>query len=201
MNPLPNTNRTTNLKQKELKDETDKRQKEFFKFMNNNSDSTKLASNFGFHENSMKVMQIADTMSHLRSLMAFSIVNNISSPLKSMELFMTLCNNQRSANNNGSNNSNNLPSNGPNSNGNLNSAGSGTSGPNGLTGNGANNTIVSTPSILMANGTTSSPSPHTLTNPDDSKTSAAKKRKMSNSNSLLGLDNNNGSKLQRRKQG
>ncbi|ODV66127.1 hypothetical protein HYPBUDRAFT_90045, partial [Hyphopichia burtonii NRRL Y-1933] len=59
------------------------------------SDSIKNQVNSGLNENSMKVMQIGDTMSHLRSLMAFTMVNNINSPLKAMDLFMTLCNNQR----------------------------------------------------------------------------------------------------------
>lgn len=152
------------------KDDENKRQQEFFLYLYENSESVKYSQNSGISEQAMRVMQVGDTMSHLRSLMAFSVVNNIGSPLKAMELFMARSNNQRASISNGA------PRVGPN----------GMIPTNQSTGNGT------------INGSTSSPSPHTLTNPNDPKATVGKKRKMSSS-SLLGMENKQLGKLQRKK--
>lgn len=60
-------------------------------------ESSRLRANAGLHDSAMRSIQVGDAMLHLRSLMAFLVVNNISSPMKAMELFMTLCNNQRNS--------------------------------------------------------------------------------------------------------
>lgn len=51
--------------------------------------SYKSSSTSGIDSGSMRIMQVADVMSSLKSLMGFTFVNNVNSPLKSLELFMT----------------------------------------------------------------------------------------------------------------
>lgn len=109
---------------------------EFFHQLYAQSEAVKTTASSGIHDSAMRVMQIGDIMPHLRSLMGFSLVNNVSSPIKALELFMTLNNNQYLQR--------------------LNQAGPG-----------------SAPA-----GSKTSPSPHTLVNPDDPKMSI-KKRKLS----------------------
>lgn len=109
---------------------------EFFHQLYAQSEAVKTTASSGIHDSAMRVMQIGDIMPHLRSLMGFSLVNNVSSPIKALELFMSVNSNQYLQR--------------------LNQAGPGTA----------------------PAGSKSSPSPHTLVNPDDPKMSI-KKRKLS----------------------
>lgn len=53
------------------------------------SEALRNASSLGMCENAMRLLKVSDVMSHLRQLMGFSMVNNIGSPTRAIELFMS----------------------------------------------------------------------------------------------------------------
>lgn len=57
--------------------------------------SFKYKSTLGLDHDSMRILQVSDIMTNLKSLMRFSMINNLNSPLKSLELFMTANNNHQ----------------------------------------------------------------------------------------------------------
>ena len=64
-------------------------QREFFKHIYDNSLAFSNGFNSGLDETSMRVLNVGDVMTHLKSLMIFSISNNLNSPVKAMEHYMT----------------------------------------------------------------------------------------------------------------
>ncbi|KSA01206.1 uncharacterized protein AC631_03025 [Debaryomyces fabryi] len=80
------------------KEEDDQSQQEFPKYLRQSSTAIASSDTCGLHEDAFRVLQIGDVMSHLRALMGFSTANNISSPMKSLELFMSVNNNQQPQN-------------------------------------------------------------------------------------------------------
>lgn len=65
----------------------------FFKYIHTNSEAMKNASRGGMSNASARLLQIGDVMSQLRTLMGFSMVNNVTSPLKALDMFMGANNN------------------------------------------------------------------------------------------------------------
>ncbi|KAG7662313.1 MFG1 [[Candida] subhashii] len=61
---------------------------DFLKFVYENTEAAKHLSSSGLDPDAMRLLQVGDIMSSLRSLMEFSTINNVSSPMKSLELLM-----------------------------------------------------------------------------------------------------------------
>lgn len=74
-------------------DASTKSHQEFISHLYQSSNATKASNTSGIHEDALRVLQVGDTMSHLRALMGFSQQNNISSPMKALDMFMA-ANNQ-----------------------------------------------------------------------------------------------------------
>lgn len=71
--------------------------KNFFNHIHTNSEAMKNALRGGMSHASARILQISDVMSQLRSLMGFSMVNNVTSPLKALDMFMAANNNPQAA--------------------------------------------------------------------------------------------------------
>lgn len=80
------------------KKEHGKSQQEFFNYLHQSSSAISLSDTCGLHEDAFRVLQVGDVMSNLRALMGFSAANNVASPMKALELFMTTNNNQQPQN-------------------------------------------------------------------------------------------------------
>ncbi|EGW32884.1 uncharacterized protein SPAPADRAFT_60226 [Spathaspora passalidarum NRRL Y-27907] len=63
--------------------------KDFLNDIYENTEAVKLFASSGIHQDAMRIMQVGDVMSNLKSLMEFDQVNNISSPMKSLELYVS----------------------------------------------------------------------------------------------------------------
>lgn len=61
---------------------------EFFDTFYKTTEAARNANRAGISSESLRVMQVSDVMSLMRSLMGFSTVNNVNSPLKALEMFM-----------------------------------------------------------------------------------------------------------------
>ena len=66
-----------------------KKQKESLDEMISNSHAVRLGATSGIDAQSMRILQIGDIMTSMKSLMEFSMANNVSSPLRSLELLIT----------------------------------------------------------------------------------------------------------------
>ena len=60
-----------------------------------NSQASKLQLTFGIEPQCLRILQVGDVMSSMKSLMEFSMINNIPSPMKSMELLIASQKNQQ----------------------------------------------------------------------------------------------------------
>lgn len=68
---------------------------DFFNEISTNSEAARNAANAGISSDSLRVMQLSDVMSLLQSLMRFSSINNVISPLKALDMFMELNSKQK----------------------------------------------------------------------------------------------------------
>ncbi|KAL6449967.1 MFG1 Morphogenetic regulator of filamentous growth protein 1 [Candida maltosa Xu316] len=71
-----------------------KKQKELVDEILSSSHAVQAGLTSGIDSQSMRILQIGDIMTSMKSLMEFSMVNNISSPLKSLELLISSQNSQ-----------------------------------------------------------------------------------------------------------
>lgn len=77
------------------KKEDGRSQQDFFNYLHQSSSAITSSNNCGLHDDAFRVLQIGDVMSNLKSLMGFATTNNVKSPIKALELFMTANNNQQ----------------------------------------------------------------------------------------------------------
>lgn len=66
-----------------------KKQKESLDEMISTSHAVRLGATSGIDAQSMRILQLGDIMTSMKSLMEFSVVNHVSSPLRSLELLIT----------------------------------------------------------------------------------------------------------------
>ncbi|RCK67084.1 Morphogenetic regulator of filamentous growth protein 1 [Candida viswanathii] len=66
-----------------------KKQKESLDEMISNSQAVQWGATSGIDARSMRILQVGDIMTSMKSLMEFSMMNNIASPLRSLELLIT----------------------------------------------------------------------------------------------------------------
>lgn len=64
------------------------KEREFMKRLFNDTLSKTSADDCGFEEGAMRVLKISDVMTQLRPLMAFTMANNLNSPIKSLETYV-----------------------------------------------------------------------------------------------------------------
>ncbi|CUM67208.1 uncharacterized protein PRCAT00004901001 [Priceomyces carsonii] len=72
--------------------------KDFLEHLYGQFEALKTSQNSGINQNAMRIMQISDHMLHLTSLMNFSVMNNINSPLRALELYFSNSNNDHTNN-------------------------------------------------------------------------------------------------------
>lgn len=68
----------------------DNKEKEFMKRLFSDTILKTSAKNCGFEENAMRILQISDVMTQLRPLMAFTMANNINSPIKALDTYVNV---------------------------------------------------------------------------------------------------------------